>query len=102
MLQAGSLKHRRHGLGGWVPSAESDAEDPVVGGVNIHKPSGDHLQRGNANEEMQEQQELAVVSSGSAHSTGMQNLHEKEDCQSWSGKEAGIYHTFLAGSHISP
>lgn len=56
-------------MGGWVPSAESDAEDPVVGGVNIHKPSGDHLQRGNANEEMQEQQELAVVSSGSAHST---------------------------------
>lgn len=48
-------------MGGWVPSAESDAEDPVVGGVNIHKPSGDHLQRGNANEEMQEQQELAVV-----------------------------------------
>jgi hypothetical protein len=45
-------------VGGWVPSAESDAEDPVVGGVNIHKPSGDHLQRGNANEEMQERQEL--------------------------------------------
>jgi len=27
-----------------VPSAESDAENPVVRGVHVHKPSGDHLQ----------------------------------------------------------
>jgi hypothetical protein len=69
-----------------LPCAEGDAENPVIFGVHVHKPSSNHLQRCRVN---------SVTSLRCLNMTHVQTAHHNVS-------DHTKYGTFLAGSHRSP